>query len=432
MSGLTGKKNSTLKKESVKENKLLSVGVKSIKFWHEASAGETSIPFGSLVLPSSILTQGLSNPSSTELLSANLAFFHTNVEVFSSLNSKLMEGLSYVVKNSQITFINGYEAVAGEIFEVNFKNDVITGTNVVDARPLTATGVLLATETDFNVGEAFKTNQNPVTQLGDVLVFKDGLIQYRNVGNATASPAADGNYEEVHAGGGLGVIIRFNEAEAINTNIIVVSRNLIAERPTTSMMQFLESLGGQLDSVITTVADLAGVPESDFQVAPNQIDLRAFGDLVGKILNVSVPVNFINSFTLAGNDGRVITTTTEEIFFSGTGTGWVSSGDNNYYIVQKNDSCVDIKVSAAFVADAQRRLVLYKNGVFYRYIGNQSNANINYVQASFKSSIGEFAEGDQLSIRENQTGGTLNNDSTAHFMNINESQIVNTKIKDLV
>lgn len=294
MSGLTGKKNSTLKKEQVKESKLLTTGVKSIKFWHEASAGETSIPFGSLNMPADVAVNGFSNPTSTEILAASLALFHTNVEVFSSLNQKLMEGLTYVVKNSQIKFVNGYEAAEGEIFEVNYKNDVITGTNVVDARPLTATGVLALGGTDFNVGEAFKTNANPNSQLGEVLVFKDGILQFRNVGNATAAPAADGNYQEVASSGGFGVIIRFNEAETYDTNIIVTSRNLIAERPDISMIQLIENLEGQLDAVVPTVAALAGVPETDFRAAPNQVDLKAFGDKVNQnALDITTKQNIL-------------------------------------------------------------------------------------------------------------------------------------------
>lgn len=280
MSGLTGKRNSTLKKELVKESKLLATGVKSIKFWHEATAGETSIPFGSLTMPSDVAANGLTNPSSTEILAANLAIFHTNVEVKSSLNGVLMEGLIYVVQNAQIKFVNGYTVTAGEIFEVSYKNDTITGTNVVDARPLTATGVLTAGNTDFNVGEAFKTNQYPLSQIGEVLVFVDGEIQFRNTANATAAPAADGNYQEVHATGGFGTIIRFNNTFAVDKNIVVISRNLIAERPDISMMQLIENLGGQLDAVISTTAALAGVPETDFQANPNQVDLRAFGDAV--------------------------------------------------------------------------------------------------------------------------------------------------------
>ena len=294
MSGLIGKKNSTLKKESVKESNLLTTGVRALRFWHEASEGDSSIPFGSLNLPADILAIGLANPDSTAIMSAHLELFSNNVTVVSSLNQVLMEGLSYIVKNNQITLVN-YTALEGEIFEVTFKNEVITGKNIVDARPLTATGVLAIGQTEFNVGESFKVNENPATQLGSVLVFKDGILQFRNVGNATAAPSADGNYQEIHSTNGSGVVIKFNDVATAERNIVVTSRGLIAERPEISTLQIIENLGGQLDKVIETTAALAGVPESDFQTAPNNVDLKSFGDKVidnestiSKILEVEV------------------------------------------------------------------------------------------------------------------------------------------------
>lgn len=282
MSGVVGKKNSTLQKESVKENKLAAVGSKDIKFWHEASEGETTIPFGSLNMPASILANGLDNPTSTSILSANLGQFHSSVQVYSSKNQKLLEGLSYKVQNAQIKFVNGYTAEEGEIFEVSLRNNLITGTSIVDARPLTATGVLLAGNTTFIVGEAFKVGANPDEQIGDILVFVDGILQFRNVGNETANPSADGNYQEVYTAnsGGYGISIEFNEAYGANVNVQVISRNLIAERPDSSMMQLIETLGGQIDNLVAYVAADAGIDPILLQSSANQIDLKAFGNLV--------------------------------------------------------------------------------------------------------------------------------------------------------
>lgn len=274
-----GKRSSTLKKENVAESKLAVTGIKNLSFWHEAaSTGETSIPYGSLNFPSAVV--GESNPTPTEILAANLGLFKSNVKVFSSLNGELMVGLTCLVKNSEITFINGYETVEGEIFKVTYKNQAITGKNIVDARPLTATGTLTAGNTDFNVGEAFKTNAYPNDQMGEVMVFLDGEIQYRNVANATAAPTADGNYQEVHSSNGFGTIIRFNDTFGVDKPVIVISRNLIAERPDISMMQLIETLGGQIDTLIEYVAQDLGVDPLIFQVGPNQIDLKTFGDLV--------------------------------------------------------------------------------------------------------------------------------------------------------
>lgn len=278
MSGIIGKKNSTLKKKTVKESKLLETGVKNLKFWHEASEGDTVIPFGSLNMPGEISSLGYSNPSGADILGANLAFFKENVSVHSYLNGELLEG-TFVVKNNQIQLLN-YTAEEGEVFRVTTTNNVVTENTIVDGRVITATGTLTAGDQEFVVGEIFKTNAYPTEQLGEVLVFVDGEVQYRNVGNAAADPAADGNYQEVHATNGYGSVIKFNEPYIEDKPIIVISRALIAERPNLSMMQFIEVLGGQLDAVISTVAALAGVDESEFQTAPNQIDLKAFGDQV--------------------------------------------------------------------------------------------------------------------------------------------------------
>jgi len=310
MSGLIGKKNSTLKKAKVNESKLLETGVKNLKFWHEASEGDTSIPFGSLVTPGGIAAAGLSNPSASDISNANLAFFKENVEVRSSLNGDLMIGLTFQVFNNQIKFVNGYEAVEGEVFEVKSENNVITGNNIVDAQPLTATGVLSSGDTEFVVGEAFKTNAYPDTQLGEVLVFVDGLVQFRNTANATAAPGADGNYQEIAATGGFGTVIKFNDTFGSDVNVIVVSRNLIAERPNISMMQYIENVAGQIDSMIPTLADLAGVNENVFQSSPNNVDLKAFGDKVNNVLNAQVPITTDwESFTVvAGTFLKAITT----------------------------------------------------------------------------------------------------------------------------
>lgn len=285
-----GKKNSTLVKQQVKESKLLTQGVKLIKFWHEAAAEELSIPFGSLNLPADISSAGLSNPTPSEILAANLSFFKENVKVFSSLNGELMIGLTFTVNLNGIKFLNGYTATPGEIFEVTYKNSVISGNLIVDSRPISASGVLTAGNTEFSVGDSFRINAFPGSQIGEVLVFVDGVLQFRNVNNATAAPAADGNYQEVPNSGGFGTIIKFNEAFGYDVNIIVTSRGQLAERPNVSMMQNIDTIAGQVDKIVEVLADVADVPESTFQTAPNNVDLKVFGDKVISLLGAQVPI----------------------------------------------------------------------------------------------------------------------------------------------
>lgn len=290
MSGTIGKKNSTLKKEQVRESKLLTQGVKLIKFWHEASAGDKSISFGSLSLPTELSNNGFSNPNSAEILSANLSYYQENVTVISSLNGELMLGLTFLVNSNGVKFLNDYEAVEGEIFEVTYKNEVVSGNNIVDVRPLSSTGTMTAGNTTYNVGEAFRINAYPGSQIGEVMVFVDGVLQFRNTNNATAAPAADGNYQEVQSSGGYGISIEFNDSFADDVNIIVTSRGMIAERPNISMMQNIDTLAGQVDKIVEVLSDTAGVPESTFQTSPNNVDLKAFGDIVQALLGAEVPI----------------------------------------------------------------------------------------------------------------------------------------------
>ncbi len=422
----TGKKNSTLRKSTPKESKLLATGVKSIKFWHEATAGETSIPFGSLTLPTAISTSGLSNPTSSDLLNSNLALFHNNVEVHSSLNQKLMEGLTYVVKNSQITFVNGYEATEGEIFEVNYKNDTIVGTNVVDARPIRADGVLTVGQTDFNVGEAFPTNKYPNAQIGAVKVYMDGVLQMRNVNNATAIPAADGNYEEVHVTGGFGTIIRFNDS-FVGDKVIVVTSEYLAEKPDISQLQLIDSLAGQIDKVIETTAMLAGVPESDFQAAPNNVDLMAFGDKVQtnkeniedhetRITSNKAELDELAvAFTgwLTGN-----TSTSSALPLNYTGIDYdshsaVTTGVNWKFTVPLGKAGVYLVNSYAHVS-TNSGMAIYKNGVLYKYMHRPNSAS-----RSSGSGVIVLDEGDYIDIRGTTpctvTGGVITGELNAHI-----------------
>lgn len=271
-----GKKSSTLRKSNIQETKTLVSGVKNIRMWHQASEGDTSIPFGSLNQPSILV--GITNPTSSEILSANLSYFSQNVEVMSSLNGILQPNITYVVNTNGVTFLNGYEAVENEIFTITYRNETISGNQIVDARPLISTGVLSATTDTYNVGEGFKYNMSPSQQQGDVLVFRDGLLQARCENNDIGN---DGNYIEVSNGDGFSNQIQFKTVDALNDNgIMVVSNTLISERPNLSMMQYIDTLAGQLDAVVETLADVAGVPESIFQTAPNNVDLKAFGDQV--------------------------------------------------------------------------------------------------------------------------------------------------------
>lgn len=277
---LTGNSSLSLKRKDVKEQKSLAVGFKKLVFAHKASLGDTAINLAALTAPTEMMALGFSNPTSGELAAAQLLFYKTNLTLVSSARGVLMQDLSYSVQTSTRIVFNGFTALEGEIFTGVIDYNARNGINVVDAAPIVATGTLAVGAVDFNVGTPFEVGKySDISQVGQVVVYRNGKQQFRNTGNS--SSVLDGNYYEVDAGSGMGVLIRFNTTPVVQSdNILVFSHGLLAYRPDSSALAVIENLAGQLDQVIPTVAALSGQPETNFRAAPNNVDLKAFGDRV--------------------------------------------------------------------------------------------------------------------------------------------------------
>jgi hypothetical protein len=273
---IIGKGSSSFKKKDVMEQKGIALGFKKVRFAHKATAGDTGISLTALVQPTEMSTYGFTNPSSATLAAAQLNKFRNNLKLTSSLRGLLVDQLSYVVASStQINFID-FTAEDGEIFTGWLDEAPTTSLSVVDGSPIVATGILLAGQTDFNIGMPIVINENPAQQIGAVMAYVDRGLAYRKVGN-TAS--GDGDYIEVPVAGGLGSLLRFNPS-GVDRFITVVSNGVVAERPDGSMTAMIERVQGQVDQMVPTLAALAGVPETNFQTGPNDVDLKQFGDLV--------------------------------------------------------------------------------------------------------------------------------------------------------
>lgn len=269
----------TIVRKDYENQKTPAFAFKRLRFLHEAVGGESGFNLSALTLPT--LTTGFTNPSVSDLAGAKLLFNKSNLSLRTSQKASLLQDIDYkVTSNDRIEFI-GFTADVGEIFEGVIENKASTGFQVIDGSSINASGTLTATNVDFNVGAAFTTNENPTEQVGAVTVFLDGVLQFRNSSNATASPSADGNYQEVDGGAGLAQIIRFNEADPNNDrDVQILSTKGWAERPSDSQRQLIESQQTTIDNLVETTALLAGVPETNFQGAPTQPDLKQFGDRV--------------------------------------------------------------------------------------------------------------------------------------------------------
>lgn len=75
------------------------------------------------------------------------------------------------------------------------------------------------------------------------------------------------------------------------------------EKPQASQLAEIERLQGQLDAIVTTVADLAGVPETDFRAAPNNVDLKVFGDRVLALESRTTKLEHYQSIKLNTQNG---------------------------------------------------------------------------------------------------------------------------------
>lgn len=323
---LTGNGSKSIRRQDVKEQKSIAVGLKKLVMAHKATLGDTGINLSSLSVPSEMSSLGFLNPNSAEILAANLLFYRNNLRIVSSHKGLLMDFLSYDVASSSRINFTGFTAEDGEIFVITYDDNAKTGVQMVDAAALNSTGTLSVGVTDYNVGTPFEVNKYPSSQVGAVLVFRNGQIQFRNTNNGLTG----GNYREVDAGGGLGVIIRFNSAPTgIDDNILVVGNGLLAYKPDGSVLAEVENLAGQLDRVIPTVAALAGVPETDFQGAPNNVDLKAFGDRVLQTEQNITALNVVKGIHVSTVSGAIGTGTWQNILYSTIVTDTIGGGAYN-------------------------------------------------------------------------------------------------------
>ncbi len=277
---LTGKGTLSLKKKDVKESNVPALGFKKVEWKHAPTVDDEFIDLTALVTPAEATANGFVQPSLSELTSVNLKQFKTNFQLQSSARGLMADSIDYVVVGStRIRLI--VPALAGELFSGHIDENAKTGVTFADQVALSITGTLALGATDFNVGQAFPVAKFPSSQHGAVLIYADGQLMFRNTGNNPLGAGVTGDYREVPAGAGLSVLIRFNSPDlAKDRNISVVANGAIVEAPNGSQLQLIENLAGQIDLMVPSLAQLAGVPETDFQGAPNDVDLKAFGDRV--------------------------------------------------------------------------------------------------------------------------------------------------------
>lgn len=272
---MSGNTATSIRKKDLSGQRNTGLGYKNLAFAHQATAGDTLIPLGSLILPSSLAANGFTNPSASEIAAIDIYTYRKNLQIISSVNGLLMQDLAYRVSTNNIQLID-YVALDGEIFRCEMISTAKTGLRAIDGRSTVTSGTLPAGQTDFNVGSLFEINKYPTAQIGSVLVDEDGFLQRRNTSNGLTG----GNYQEVDNGTGYGTIIRFNAPTIYDREIAVYSNGILLDKPSQSHSQEIERLQGQIDGICDVLADAAGVSVQDLKNAATQPDLKAFGDAV--------------------------------------------------------------------------------------------------------------------------------------------------------
>lgn len=429
---VTGKGSLSIRKEDVREQKSLTVGFKKITFAHKATLGATGINLGSLTVPTEMSSVGFTNPTAAELLAAQLLFYRKNLTLVSSIKGPLMDYLSYDISSSSRISFNGFTAEDGEIFIGTIDYNARNGFPLVDAAPLVSSGTLAVAVTDFNVGQMFEVNKYSSQQVGAVIVYRNGVQQFRNTGNS--STVLDANYYEVNNGSGTGQIIRFNNAPVGDSDsILVVSNGLLAYNPDGSALQQIEALAGKIDAMVPTLADLAGVPETDFQAAPSNVDLKSFGDAVlsqgTRITTLETEETYAclvvasGATTIAASsvDTKILYNSIVRDVYSSFNTStntWTCPSTGWYRII------ASIRFdTAAWTALDRHEMLLYKSLISIGYIKSDlMPVTGSYFPGSLSGSRDIFMlAGETLDIRVRQPAGTTRNiiiDSTVNFLSI--------------
>ena len=274
MSGVTGRGQRSIKKESVAESLTGSTGFISVRALHQASAGDRVIDLQALVLP-----DGVTRPNPSVITQINLQKAPDNVRLEPS-NGNALQSLDWSISGAS-TIALDQPALDGQVFEITIENVARNGISLVDARPLARTFVLPAGQTDVNIGP-YDFASNLSEQVGAVEVKVDGQQILRSINN---DPTQAGDYTELNS------VIRLNVADPTrDRNVVVTSIGALVETPSDSQLALIDALQGQVEAQREVLEAVSG--QAIAQGAPTRIDLGAFGD---RVFTAEQTIALINS-----------------------------------------------------------------------------------------------------------------------------------------
>lgn len=288
---ISGTEDISLVRKEVKESQAGSIQTtKTLIFKHEASAGDLVIDTTLLTPPAEALANGFiqDNPSSVNLLvnKKNLKI-HSSRGVWLQMHEDFkVTGANTIQLIGNIASLGG--ALEGEVFTIYAAPIQANSILTTDHKKQYQEYLLPEGQTILNLGREYEVNRNPLAQIGSIRVFRNGVgPMLRNVGNAAASPLADGNYHEVDVGNGLGTTIEFNVAPSGQDDVIVVEFGL-EYAGDFSLVGDMQSMWGSILKLAEDVKDLGPYDITRYINAnPSEVERRGFGDILLKLLDLT-------------------------------------------------------------------------------------------------------------------------------------------------
>ena len=288
--GITAKEDVATGKVELQDSNDKVFGTRTIQFAHKFTGGETGVDLLSLTTPPELLANGFVNASPAEIAASHLSVFKKNLRVSLSRGPSGLELKPfghYVVSGNRINFVgnllNSGGAQAGEIL---FGEIVTVPTNSIvvgDMRCVRGTVPVIIGQQLVPIPYPFKVGVNlSQGQAGDIKIKKQGVTLYRNTGNATAAPSADGNFQEIDAGNGYGVSIMLN-TPALTNFLLEYEVGFQISSGDASMWAALESFEGALLALAGDAAyNFYGDTNLSRYIATSAsaLERRAFGDLI--------------------------------------------------------------------------------------------------------------------------------------------------------
>ena len=284
MSGVIGKGNKSYIKQATGDSLLPDFNVTSLVWVHEVDANTVStnrIDFNSLNFPTTnaIRQNGFTNPANNRILALGIGNHRTNLTVRTSLKRTLIDFLAYEADDTGITLDASVTPVLGESFVFTFDQNVQTGNRVVNARPLRKTGIIPAQRRRVAIGSTIEIAPSILNadgidqqQIGNIQVFAEGKLLFRNPANAEGDIITSGNYREVFldnvtdAGIESANIIDNGTANAIELNValpqeadvMIISTNLIVDSETNTISTLTNEAATKLNELPTLDVANAG------------------------------------------------------------------------------------------------------------------------------------------------------------------------------